>query len=316
MEFNSGLKLDKRPTDYILGSSPIVKSILIEDGDWKKWSPEHELQFNFIKLYDSLMCVTYSATDCIEYQFIFALNNGLISQENAKWLKDNGYFKNGLINFSERFIGALGETSSQGAYQYKIGDAIRKFGLIPQDDLPLADTFEENIDKRFISQANYDKGAEFIKRFPISYEWVGSISEIKEALKYGPVQVCVKYADYPDANTTTVLDPEGSPNHAVTGVCYNLDYLEIDDSYHRQYKRYAHNKIFSPMLYTVNFKKYMTNIKIIKDSESASVGIWLPALSEEALKSYCLNFGITVPTKPDGGVDWENWIDGELKLKK
>jgi len=57
------------------------------------------------------------------------------------------------------------------------------------------------------------------------------------------------------------------------------------------------------------------NVKIIKDENSPAVGIWLPALSPEALESYCLNFGIEVPKKEDGSIDWSAWIDGTLKLK-
>lgn len=58
-----------------------------------------------------------------------------------------------------------------------------------------------------------------------------------------------------------------------------------------------------------------TNVKVIKDKNSSAVGLWLPALSEQALKSLCLNFGINVPKNPDGGVDWDSWIQGELILK-
>ena len=69
-------------------------------------------------------------------------------------------------------------------------------------------------------------------------------------------------------------------------------------------------------IWTLIDKKNMTNnAKIIKDKNSSAVGIWLPALSPEALKSYCLNFGIPIPTK-DGKIDWDNWIDGELVLNK
>ena len=59
-----------------------------------------------------------------------------------------------------------------------------------------------------------------------------------------------------------------------------------------------------------------TNVKIIKDKNSTAVGIWLPALSPEALESYCLNFGIKVPKTEDGSIDWIKFIDGELILKK
>lgn len=56
------------------------------------------------------------------------------------------------------------------------------------------------------------------------------------------------------------------------------------------------------------------NVKIIKDENSSAVGIWLPALSPEALKSLCMNFGIEIPYKTDGSIDWQKWIDGKLTL--
>lgn len=64
-----------------------------------------------------------------------------------------------------------------------------------------------------------------------------------------------------------------------------------------------------------NWNMTKSNIKIIKDKNSPSVGIWLPALSPEALESYCLNFGIEVPRKEDGSIDWDVMIEGEMELK-
>jgi len=58
------------------------------------------------------------------------------------------------------------------------------------------------------------------------------------------------------------------------------------------------------------------NVKVIKDSNSPAVGIWLPALSQEALESLCMNFGIEIPKKADGSVDWNSWIEGTLTLNK
>lgn len=64
-----------------------------------------------------------------------------------------------------------------------------------------------------------------------------------------------------------------------------------------------------------NMANQNTNAKIIKDTNSPAVGIWLPALSQEALESLCLNFGIPIPKKPDGSIDWNAWIDGTLILQ-
>lgn len=76
--------------------------------------------------------------------------------------------------------------------------------------------------------------------------------------------------------------------------------------------------LFSPwvLIYTNNINN-MTNdsAKILKDKNSSAVGIWLPAISEDVLKSYCLNMGITVPYKESGEIDWEKLIQGNFELK-
>jgi len=73
---------------------------------------------------------------------------------------------------------------------------------------------------------------------------------------------------------------------------------------------------FNPWTYIdkSNQPDMATNVKIIKDKDSPSVGIWIPALSPIAIESYCLNFGINVPKKENGDIDWDNFIDGELSL--
>lgn len=308
MDFNRGLKLGTRETDYILGASPVIKKEI--NTNWKDWKPEHEIQAK--RYFDTVSCVSYSATDVIEYLFTWALNNNQISQADVKWLKDNGYFKNGLINFSDRFVAILGETTKAGAYQYKVGDAIRKYGLIPQDMLPTTDSiisFEEYIGFE-ITQEMLDLGKEFIKRFPINYEWVFNI----DALKYAPIQVCVSYAD-----GEGILCPTSKVNHAIVAINATDDYIEVDDSYQRQFKKYCHKAVYSMMLYTVKFNN-MTNerIKVLKDKNSSAVGFFLPATSEDVAESYALNFGIEVP-KVEGNnnvpqIDWDNFIQGEFEL--
>ena len=308
MDFNRGLKLGTRETDYILGSSPVIKKEI--NTNWKDWKPEHEIQAK--RYFDTVSCVSYSATDVIEYLFTWALNNNQISQADVKWLKDNGYFKNGLINFSDRFVAILGETTKAGAFQYKVGDAIRKYGLIPQDMLPTTDdikSFEEYIGFE-ITQEMLDLGKEFIKRFPINYEWAFNI----DALKYAPIQVCVSYAD-----GEGILCPTTKVNHAIVAINATDDYIEVDDSYQRQFKKYCHKAVYSMMLYTVKFNN-MTNerAKILKDKNSSAVGIFLPATSEDVIKSYCANMGIEVPIKHlNNGIteiDWDLFIEGEYQL--
>lgn len=56
-------------------------------------------------------------------------------------------------------------------------------------------------------------------------------------------------------------------------------------------------------------------VKILKDANSSAVGVWLPAISEDVLKSYALNMGKTLPLTPDGKIDWENTIEGTFTTK-
>ena len=74
--------------------------------------------------------------------------------------------------------------------------------------------------------------------------------------------------------------------------------------------------VFNPWV-LVNKINNMSNetAKILKDKNSAAVGIWLPAISEDVLKSYALNMGKTIPMK-DGKIDWEKAIEGEFEFKK
>ncbi len=63
----------------------------------------------------------------------------------------------------------------------------------------------------------------------------------------------------------------------------------------------------------------MERAKILKDKNSSAVGIMLPAISEDVLKSYCANMGIEVPIKHlNNGiteVDWDLLIQGSYELK-
>lgn len=76
------------------------------------------------------------------------------------------------------------------------------------------------------------------------------------------------------------------------------------------------NWTFTPWIIIINNTKTMSNesVKVLKDKNSSAVGIWLPAISEDVMKSYALNMGIEIPMK-DGNIDWERLIQGEITFK-
>lgn len=64
-----------------------------------------------------------------------------------------------------------------------------------------------------------------------------------------------------------------------------------------------------------NNNNIMSTSKILKDKNSAAVGIWMPAISEDVLKSYCANAGKEVPMK-DGNIDWDKIVEGIFEYNK
>lgn len=261
-EIKSGVLIGRGKFDWQAGgNSPIVHEILMPDKNWKKIELEHEIQFNYDKLYDTLFCVTYSSLKTIAKVLTVLESLGAFTAEQLKVLAK--YKKNGKYNFSERFTGTLGETTTNGAYQYKIAQAIRNYGLIPQDMFPLADNFQDNIDKKFITQEMYDCGKEFLDIISINYEWVESVLEY---LQYSPIPLIVRYANY--EKPEDILKPEGELNHQVCGVYATVDYNEIEDTYNQRYKRYkpdyTHN--FMAFYITIN-KKSMDTAKWLKEND-------------------------------------------------
>jgi len=261
VELKFGLREGKQITDYLAGSnSPIARQELT-NGDWLKYKPVHEQQFNYVKMYDTLMCVTYATLDALESLFMYHISQGNISPDNVLWLKEKGYFKDGFINFNERYSGVNGKTTNQGAYAFDVINGIRHEGCIPQDMFPLGDSFKDNIDPKFITEEMKTLGKEFVKRFSISYEWVDN-ADVKEFLKYAPLTASVKYAQ-----GEGILVPEGQPNHRIMVYKAQDNWIGVNDSYD-ELKKYGQDKVYSYMAYYLDITK---NMKFKKEKNSPHI---------------------------------------------
>lgn len=265
-EVRHGLLEGRQITDYIAGAnSPLVHEVLVNSG-WSDYKPEHEHQFNYASLYDTLMCVSFAQTDALESLMMYHLFNGNISASNVLWLKDNGYFKNGFLNFNERYVAINGKTSSQGAYAFDVINGIRHRGCIPQDMFPFAGNFKDNVNPQFVTEEMYALGDEFARRFPISYEWVDN-GDVQEFIKYSPLTASVRYA-----NGDGILSPEGLPNHRVMVYTVKDEWVGVNDSY-EEIKKYALDCVFSYMAIYLNvnknmvFKKEKTNPSVYAINE-------------------------------------------------
>lgn len=75
--------------------------------------------------------------------------------------------------------------------------------------------------------------------------------------------------------------------------------------------------IFNPWV-LINKEKNMNineKVKILKDKNSSAVWVLLPAISEDVLKSYCLNMNKQIVLNASGEIDWKSTIDWEFEEK-
>jgi hypothetical protein len=266
MEIKSGVLKGRGEFDWQAGgNSPIVRKNLMPDKNWKKIELDHEIQFNSQDLYDTLFCVTYADLKTIAKILTYLELIGAFSP--AQLIILNKYKKNGKYNFSERFTGTLGETTTQGAYQFKIAQAIRNYGLIPQDMFPLANNFNDNIDKKFITEEMYAAGRELLSVIAINYEWV---DDMINYLQYSPIPNIVRYANY--ENPDDILAPQGIINHQVCGVFATPEYHEIEDSYYQRYKKYKPDFTYNHMAFYITINQNNMNVaKWIADNDKNQV---------------------------------------------
>lgn len=226
--FTPNVILGRKVGDYIAGANIDTPEVVNETGDWTNYPAEHERQnIDF----ETSACTCFSGNDSREPLMMFKAHNGDIPSEHSKWLKDNGYFKNGFINFDDRVPAMHSEiTLGVGTYLWKAAEALRKWSL-PQDILPKANTIADWYDKSKLTQEAINLQAEFDKRFKWVWFWVNSLDE---GLKYSPVVGTVSFL-----NGETILCPNFPHNHAVVALQAKSNYVLIDDSYNQQFKKYC-----------------------------------------------------------------------------
>lgn len=260
-------------TDWLAGStSPIVRKVLVEDGNWKTLNIPNEVQFvndGKNNVYDTLECVLYNGvTDPIEYILMQKLRLGLVPAWKVTWLKDNGYFKDGVLNFNENYLAILSGTNEHGTRQDLAIQAARENGMIPNDLLPNLETFEKNLDPKRITPELLALGKQFAKYFQIQYEWI-TRDIVKEWLKYSPIACFGYYANRETEND--ILNPQSGSRHSMLVVDYGTidgkEYLEIDDSYWQLFKKYTPNALDGFMAFYVETDNTMDSANFIKAND-------------------------------------------------
>lgn len=170
------IRLLLKGTDYVRGIIP--DEILVPDGNWDKWIPPEEVQRN--SAFDTENCVAYGTLNALETIM---------------------HYKYGFRpNYSERFTGIMAGSDGHGNDPAVIAQAIRKYGVIPEEMLPFDDsvkTVEQYFDKNAITQEMLDKGQEWLREFTFMYEWIvtsqttGNEDHMKYYLKRSPLGISV-----------------------------------------------------------------------------------------------------------------------------
>lgn len=196
-----GLKINETPDPraYVLGGSiELPKVVLQENGQWDKFLPVYEPQFN--EFFDSYGCTVWGWLNAIE-----------IMEKRLTGIEKN---------YAERFNYILAKIKPPGADPHEVAEVIRERGVIKQELLPMTPTmnFQEFLRPNPMTKELLEEGMKFGYEMKHQYLWpVGKklTSEerkkiLKENLQYSVIPLSVTawfqnvkgtYIDNGDRNT-------------------------------------------------------------------------------------------------------------------
>ena len=194
---NFGVLLGDRSTDYRAGKKvgALPYQVRKSDGNWEPFLPPGEWQAN--DKGDSMSCVSFGEI------------NGIETQEKQQTGRQ--------VNFSDRWIAKMAGTTRNGAYLWQVADAIRKYGLVLEEDYPAPagytwDEYHAEIPEPLFSLLK-EQGRKWLEKWEVSYEWVDwNKDSLIRHLKHAPLSVVL-------------------PGHLVLNFYTTQDIIHYFDSY-------------------------------------------------------------------------------------
>jgi len=189
--------------DWRLGAvSGAEKHVLRADGQYLGFLPRVEYQSAVY--FDTMACVTFSALNCLEI---------ILKVHEVE------------IDKSDRFTARMSNTTRTGNYLRSVAESIRVDGTVEESSWPFPRMQRQPV---FGWEEYYQlpdpavimEGKRWLVDWNVEWEWVPATEEkLKEAMTYGPVQVCVYAWPKPKDG---LYDDGGNKdrNHAVTLVGY------------------------------------------------------------------------------------------------
>jgi len=243
-----------RPRDWIAGNiSGVDYEPRLAVPDWTSYLPSDEWQRN--ATLDTMACVSFSCNNCIETQLNWMLAEDLLSLETKNWLIEKGYLEsNNKINFSDRWLAKVSNTTKDGNYLVVVGDAARKIGLVPEKLWPWDRSKEWSWEEYYKEPPAelYSLAEEFLEHFKINYEWIYTINpfgasdpypvqEVIKQLHHAPLQIATPVCS--PWNTIEVIERCGLSNasHATEKYGFMANVWNDYDSYDPFKKRLALN---------------------------------------------------------------------------
>lgn len=173
---NYGVLLGEKSTDFHadVKAGALFYETRNPSGDYELWLPPGEWQANDNG--DSMSCVSFGALNVIE------------TEEKRQTGKQ--------INYSDRWIAKMSETTRQGNYLWKVLDTIRKYGLVKEESYPSPakytwDEYHAEIPEPLLSKLKTE-GQEWLKKWEVQYEWVDiTPASIAKHLKHSPLIVVI-----------------------------------------------------------------------------------------------------------------------------
>lgn len=217
--------------NYVLGAGMVPKVVIKPDGDWTN-IPDKEDQN---KKFETYNCTSFNTLNRIE-QLEYLLT--------GKW-----------PNYSDRFVGIIAGTKPPGNDPHTVAEAIRKYGLVPEEMLPFSDDLE-NVDEYYSFKggdevACYKAGQEWLKKWEFMHEYVFTHTtpkeeipkRILESLKYSPLGISVTAWEMADL----IYIDGGLPNNHWTGLVKGVPNVKwiANDSYDPYLKDLDWNYKFS-----------------------------------------------------------------------
>ena len=182
----TGFLYELRPTDYITGSSPLDINEVMLTANWRNFLPAGEKQYKYAT-FDTMSCTTFSFLNVIETWVNWHKEQGHFSQKQIEKMNSLGFFADGKFNCSDRFTAITSNTMPNGNYFQAVGDAVRKFGLLPEALLPFGgNNQQEYLNKTLITPELTSKALEILEILDISYEWT-PVTDSDNTLKQCPV---------------------------------------------------------------------------------------------------------------------------------